>query len=94
MAKHHKTTFTDESLVVDGNEYTGCRFVRCEIIFAGGSLPTMDSNFFDECRWKFDGPAARAIQFMAALYKGGAKTVIDATIDNIRGKPAEGHVLN
>jgi hypothetical protein len=71
MARHEKQSFIDRSLVVDGNEYIECSFLRCELIFAGGTIPTLNGNDFDSCLWKFDGPAARAVLFMGALYSGG-----------------------
>ena len=94
MAKFEKKPFRDQSIVIDGNEYIDCRFERCEIIYAGASLPTLIRNSFNECRWTFDGPAARTVQFMSALYGGGGQAVIEATFENIRGKPASGVRLN
>jgi hypothetical protein len=94
MAKYEKRPFTDQSLVIDGSEYIGCRFERCEIIFAGGSLPTLVGNDFKECTYKFDGPAARTVQFMTGLYSGGAQQLIEATFEMIRGKPVTGVKLN
>ena len=94
MVKYEKKEFSDVSIVIDGNEYIECRFSRCEIIFAGGSLPRLIKNSFDSCRFAFDGPAARAIQFMAALYQGGAQNLIEATFENVRGKPATGLALH
>jgi hypothetical protein len=94
MSKHEKEQLVDRSIVVDGSEYVGCTFVRCEIIFAGGSLPVLANNSFRDCRWVFDGPSARTIQFMAALYRNGAKDLIEATFENIRGKPAGGLTLH
>ena len=94
MARHVKQSFIDRSLVVDGNEYIECSFLRCELIFAGGTIPTLDGNDFDSCLWKFDGPAARAVLFMGALYSGGWQALIDATFDGIRGKPSGARTLN
>lgn len=94
MAKYEKKPFRDQSIVLDGNEYIGCRFERCEIIFTGGSLPKLIGNHFDDCRYTFDGPAARTVQLMAALYSGGAQQLIEATFETIRGKPSAGVKLN
>jgi len=90
VGKFEKQTFADTSIVIDGNEYVGCRFSQCEIIFAGGSLPNLTNNSFTDCRWTFDGPAGRTVQFMKALYEGGGKGLVEATFDNIRGNPVAG----
>ncbi len=94
MATYEKTPFIDRSIVIDGNEYLGCEFERCEIIFTGASLPKLVGNKFNNCRYTFDGPASRTIQFMSALYSGGAQPLIEGTFEVIRGKPAAGVKLN
>ena len=94
MSRFEKERFADTSIIVDGNEYTGCTFVRCQILFSGGALPKLDNNSFMDCRWVFDGAAARTVQFMTALYSGGGKELIEATFESIRGKPVDGLALH
>jgi hypothetical protein len=94
MAKYDKQTFTGQSIVIDGNDYTGCHFNGCMLVFTGAALPNLVGNKFTDCMYVFDGPAARTIQFMAALYGGGWQPIIEATFDNIRGKPGVGVKIN
>ena len=94
MPTYEKRSFVDQAMVIDGNEYTDCRFERCELIFTGALLPKLVRNHFQDCKYTFDGPAARTVQFMSALYSGGAQQLIEATFENIRGKPISGVRLN
>jgi hypothetical protein len=80
--------------VVDANDYTGCHFKGCQLIFAGASLPNLVGNRFDDCMYSFDGPAARTLQFLAALYAGDWQSLVEATFDNVRGKPGVGAKVN
>jgi hypothetical protein len=43
-----------------------------------------------ECHRNFDGPAARTVQFIAALNIAGGKAVIAVTIENVRGNYSTG----
>jgi hypothetical protein len=90
MRKYEKQRFADQSIVIDGNHYVACEFVRCRIQFSGGSLPKLIDNSFTDCSFVFDGAAARTVQFMTALYGGGGKDLIETTFESIRGKPAGG----
>jgi len=90
MQKLDGKTFTDISIIIDGNSYTNCRFERCEIIFCGAAAVGMKGCTFVDCKWAFDGPSLRTVQFMAALYAigGDGKQLIEATFNDIRqGKP-------
>jgi hypothetical protein len=90
MSQFKKQTFRGQRIVTDGNEYTECVFERCEVVFAGGTLPILKSNNFNSCRWIFDGAASRTIQMLANLYQGGWQQLIEETFDNIRGASAAG----
>lgn len=88
--KFQNRTFKNEPINLDDNTYIGCTFNHCEIIYSGGGPPNLTNNSFNDCSWTFDGAAARTLSFMAALYTGGGKTVIENTLDNIRGKKKPG----
>jgi hypothetical protein len=62
------STFTDSTLVLDENEYTGCTFTRCILVYRGGDLRLVRNTFHD-CRWSFDGAAARTVALLQALAK-------------------------
>ncbi len=92
--KYSNQPFTNEPINLDDNTYIGCTFSHCEIIYSGGAIPTLTNNSFSDCSWTFDGAAARTLAFMAALYTGGGKAVIEHTLDNIRGKKKPGIKLH
>ncbi len=82
MARYNKTAFRGKALVIDGNEYLGCKFENCTIVFCGAAPVVLDACTFEACQWSFDGPAARTAQFMAALYQmgGSAQMLIQRTL--------------
>lgn len=82
--KKFKEIFEDKSILLDGEHFEACTFTRCKLIFEGGMPPVLVQNNFNECMWVFDGAALRTIAFMSALYRGGAKELIEATFENIR----------
>lgn len=82
MARYNKTAFRGRAMVIDGNEYLGCKFENCTIVFCGAAPVVLDACTFEGCQWTFDGPAARTAQFMAALYQmgGSAQALIQRTL--------------
>jgi hypothetical protein len=84
MAQQQDATFTDETVVLDGNDYLNCTFNNCEIVFNGTAPVTLNGITFNDCRWTFDGPAGLTITFMTALYQAGMTELIDQTFKNIR----------
>ena len=84
MSKFEGQTFKNEAIKLDGNEYTNCTFEKCELIYAGYGSVSLAGNEFIGCKWTFIDSAQRTIQFMTALYHGGAKELIEKTIENIR----------
>jgi len=89
MSSFRNETFSEVAIVVDGHDYAGCRFDRCRIVYCGAAAVSVTGCTFNDCEWAFDGPAAKTVQFMAALYAmgGTAQQLIERTFDNIRGKP-------
>ena len=94
MTKHVNEKFTKEPIAFDGNDYDGCQFDECEIVYSGGTLPKLTNNSFKNCGWAFDDAAARTIQFMTGLYAGGARELIEGTLENIRGKKKPGITMH
>ena len=86
MAKFENSTFENVKVYVDDNEYKGCKFIQCNIVFTGTGALSLVENTFTDCRFSFEGPAARTLEFMTALYTGGARQLIEGTFDKIRGK--------
>ncbi len=78
-------TFTNTKIALDGANFDSCKFDRCVLVYSGLLPVTLQSNSFVDCRWEFSGPAANTVGFMQALYNGGAKELIERTLDAIRG---------
>jgi hypothetical protein len=84
MAQHVGETFTNQTVVLDGNDYRNCTFTNCEIVFNGTASVSLNGISFNNCQWTFDGPAGLTINFMTALYQAGVTDLIDQTFENIR----------
>jgi len=84
MALHEGASFSNETVVLDGNEYRNCTFTNCEIVFNATAPSSLNGINFIDCRWTFNGPAGMTIDFMTALYQAGMTELIDGTFDNIR----------
>jgi hypothetical protein len=79
-------TFKEAKVFLDGKSFYRCRFERCEIVISGYMGCTLVDPMFTNCTWTVSGPAQNTFQLMAALYSAGAKDLIEATFDQIRGK--------
>jgi hypothetical protein len=84
MAQHEGAAFTNDTVVLDGNEYRNCIFTNCELIFRGANGVSLHGISLNSCRWTFEGSAALTINFMTALYQAGVTDLIDQTFENIR----------
>ena len=38
--------------VIDGNQYSDCKFENCQLIYRGGPLPVISNSQFNNCRWR------------------------------------------
>jgi hypothetical protein len=80
-------TFEDQTVRLDGNQYSQCKFRRCVLQYGGSEIPELENCEFHECSWSFTEAAARTVQFMTALYHGagqGGRELIEQTFENIR----------
>ena len=86
--KFEKQPFSRQQVLLDGNEFIGCHFDHCRIETAGILPCTLDGCSFTTCSWGFIGPASNTVNFMAGIYQQGgeAKSLIEKTFDDIRGK--------
>ena len=84
MALHEGAAFSNETVVLDGNEYRNCTFTDCEIVFNATAPVSLHGINFISCQWTFDGPAGLTIDFMTSLYQAGMTQLIDGTCENIR----------
>lgn len=82
-------TFADKTVYLDGSSFYDCVFERCDLVFSGVLPATLSNPRFVDCRWQVVGPAQTTVGFLSALYRAGAKDLIEATFDTIRGKGQE-----
>jgi hypothetical protein len=59
--KYHNATIR-----IDDQEFHKCVFDHCTIVYGGGSLVLKDNEFKD-CKYSFDGAAARTIYFLQTM---------------------------
>lgn len=76
--------FVDQTIRLDGRSFERCRFTRCIMQFGGTEQVSLQSNEFRDCHWVFVGPAALTLEFLSALYQGGAHELIEETFNSIR----------
>ena len=86
--EHENESYKNESIQLDGKSFKKCTFFRCRLQYAGQAAVKLANNSIEESSWEFIDAAQRTIGFMADLYRGGMKEVIEDTFENIRqGKP-------
>ena len=91
MAKHVDKQFNGGEVVLDGEQFSGCTFTRCRIIYRASTPATVAGNTFEACGYEFEGPAANTIHFLRDLYHGtgphGPK-LVEQVFEGIRQPPA------
>jgi hypothetical protein len=71
MAEFKDKKFIKQTVILDGNTFDKCEFQGCTLVYNGISDVRLNGSTLNECQWTFDGPAARTLQFMQALYQSG-----------------------
>jgi hypothetical protein len=78
--KFENEEIRDRVVNFDGHEYRSVKFFNCEIVFGARSVTHASGIEFNNCTWRFEGPAADTVAFMRALYSSGVngrKLVLD-----------------
>jgi hypothetical protein len=73
MAKFTDCNFQNTTIVLDGNEYIGCKFYKCRIVLTRGNFVLKKSSF-DSCTFEFGGEAANIRDLVMGLLGQKAKT--------------------
>jgi hypothetical protein len=86
--KYQKTSFTNSTVPLDGNEFVNCLFDNCELIYQGGIPPQLSDNSFNNFKIVFRGPAANTIAFVKAMAApdSGMQKIVRDTFPEIFGK--------
>lgn len=85
MATHVNEEFTNVTVPLDGEEFRDCTFRNCLFVYRGGPPPTLDNCSFYGFTMGFDGAAGQTLKLLWQLYHGGFQSVIESTLNNIRG---------
>jgi hypothetical protein len=85
--KYQGQPFSNRTVELDGNEYDGCDFQNCTMIYRGGEIPSFTNCSFGSPNFIFEDSAQNVLVFLQLLYHGGFQSFIEATFDNIRAKP-------
>lgn len=73
-----------------GMGYTNCKFVRCNLIFAGSPAGfRLVNNSYENCNWQFVGPAGNVISFLTLMYASGQKDIVERLFETIRKNAAQ-----
>ena len=79
------TVHTHETVPLDGESFSDCEFRQCRLVYAGGEPPSFSGCRFDDCDWRFEGPAARTLEHLKVVWGAGAKAVVQGLIKEITG---------
>jgi hypothetical protein len=85
--RYENRKFADQTIALDGNQYIGCNFERCNLVYKGNKPTEIGNCSLDDCRFTFDGPAGNALNLLGALYHGGFQSLVESTFNNIRSVP-------
>ena len=77
--------YNHETVPLDGEEFSGCEFRGCRMVYRGGEPPRFDDCSFADCDWRFDDAAARTLTHMKVVWAAGGKAPIQAMIKTITG---------
>ncbi len=64
--KHEDRTFTD-IVELDGEDFSGCTFDNCLLIYRGGAPPAINGCSFNSFTFEFRDHAANTVAFLRAM---------------------------
>lgn len=65
--RFEKQTFENETITLDGNEFSECTFVNCKFHYSGGDF-NIDRIRFNSLEFTVEGPAARTVLLLRSLW--------------------------
>jgi hypothetical protein len=91
MALLQNTTFRDDTVELDGNEFEGCEFHNCRLVYRGiASVKFRGCSFFGY-RLVFEGAAQNTLGFLADLFHSKFRKDVEQIIKQIRINARIGH---
>lgn len=81
--------FKGETVQLDGNQFVGCTFYDCKLVFYAYEPVSFDRCVFHECDWVFEGAADIMLSFLTALYHGlgvSGQKLVELIFQGIREK--------
>jgi len=64
----NRRKFEDETVIVDGGEFTDCQFIRSKLIYHGGKFSFKGKNLQDKnCKYEFGGAAALTVAYLKSI---------------------------
>lgn len=93
--RYENQQFADMNIVLDDNEYSGCHFRTCNLVYRGGPSFSVNDCVFEDCGFLFEGCAAFTIGALSTLYATGLQATVESILEGIRGsgKPAPNTIL-
>lgn len=88
MASFVEETFTEQRIVLDGNSYSNCKFIKCFLSYEGGTIPILKNNLFDGCIWDLEGPAGRTLGFLRMLFLSGGDQLVKQMLEKLVTAPS------
>ncbi len=85
--RYEKETYSNVIVELDDNEYVGCHFEDCELVYTGLTPPVLYGCSFIRVAWTFAGAAENTLRFMAELYANSGpegRQLIEETFDSVR----------
>lgn len=79
-------TFVEQKIQLDWNEFVNCKFIRCNVVYAGAGSTHLAGTEIEECFLHFSDAADRTIKFLKQNYLTGGtagKTMVEMVIDFI-----------
>lgn len=87
MQEIENQTFTRERIEIDDKQFTNCTFDSCILIYSGAGGTALNGCHLNDTGFAFEGGAAKTLELLTAMHRGGFRELVDATIAGIRGEP-------
>jgi len=77
---------TNNTVILDGNEFVNCEFDSCKMVYRGGEMPKLQHCQFSHCTWHLEDAAQRAVLFLRSIYHSGpgGRELVEETLRAIR----------